>query len=69
MMTNKHHSIYPRGLVFAVIVGDEEFLSTQVGVYVLVGKHDTHLTIIYRATRISIRHYLHINHFQHLPHR
>jgi hypothetical protein len=43
MKTNKHHSIYPRGLVLEVIVGAEELPSTQVGVHVPVGKHDTQL--------------------------
>jgi hypothetical protein len=38
---------YSQGLVFAVIVGDEELLSTQVGVYVLVGKQDTQLQDVY----------------------
>jgi hypothetical protein len=40
MKTNKHHSIYPRGLVFAVIVYNEKLLSTQVGVYAFEEKHD-----------------------------
>jgi hypothetical protein len=47
MKTNKQRSIYSQGLVFAVIVGDEELLSTQVGVHVLVGMQDTHTAYSY----------------------
>jgi hypothetical protein len=43
MKTNEHHSIYPRGLVFAVIVGDEESLSAPVGLCAFVGRQNTKL--------------------------
>jgi hypothetical protein len=49
MKTNKHHLICPRRLVFGVIVGDEELLSTQVGVYVLVENQGTQLKHVYSS--------------------
>jgi hypothetical protein len=44
-----HHSLLSQGLVFAINEGDEEVLSTQLGVYVLVGKHDTKLRDVYSS--------------------
>jgi hypothetical protein len=40
---------YPQGLAFAANEGEEELLGTQVGVYVLVGRHVAQLKDVYSS--------------------